>query len=50
MSGVLDISDNFDIFIRNVLRVWRIEQDRGEMKEKDMWKFSTVTIKFYNFL
>lgn len=34
MSGVLDISDNFDIFIRNVLRVWRIEQDRGEMKDK----------------
>lgn len=34
MSRVLDISENYDIFIRNVLRVWRIEQGRGEMKEK----------------
>lgn len=24
---------NYDIFIRNVLRLWRIEQDGGEMKE-----------------
>lgn len=34
MSRVLDISENYDIFIRNVLRVWRIEQGSAEMKEK----------------